>query len=156
MIAIYVIIMLLIFSLDRITKIFALTYWRKEYVVNSYLYFQLMFNRGVSWGFFNYCNTVIFLLVSTIIIAVTAVLAYYAYIRLKDKFLIIGEILVISGSISNIVDRVYYGGVIDFIAFHYGSCSWPIFNIADAAIVIGVIFMFFQLFFKDVKSIKSG
>ena len=50
----------------------------------------------------------------------------------------------IAGSLANIIDRIIYSGVIDFIAFHVGPYHWPIFNLADCAIVVGVLIMFVQ------------
>lgn len=143
---IYNIIMaLLIIGVDRITKYCALYYLEQEYIVNKYVYFQLLFNRGVSWGILNTPHTGIFIGVSLITIIITGILAKYAYTRYISGHTVIGELLVISGSLSNIADRFWYGAVIDFIVIHIGNWSWAVFNIADAAIVVGVFIMFVQL-----------
>ncbi|MEM8853868.1 MAG: signal peptidase II, partial [Pseudomonadota bacterium] len=47
--------------------------------------------------------------------------------------------LILGGAVGNLVDRVVYGAVVDFVSMHYGQFSWYVFNVADAAIVIGVI-----------------
>ena len=52
--------------------------------------------------------------------------------------------LIIGGAIGNVVDRVRFGGVIDFLYFHLGSWYWPAFNLADSAICIGVMIMLFE------------
>lgn len=54
------------------------------------------------------------------------------------------EILVFAGAISNLVDRVLYGAVLDFIELYVGRWSWPVFNVADSLIVCGVIGMLFR------------
>jgi signal peptidase II len=51
-------------------------------------------------------------------------------------------VLIITGAFSNLLDRLFYGGVIDFIVVWFGDWSWPAFNIADAAILLGIAFVF--------------
>jgi len=75
--------------------------------------------------------------VSIFISLITLFILVYSYKRYKKGHSIVGETLVLAGSISNILDRIMYGGVIDFIVVSFGSYSWPVFNIADIAIVIG-------------------
>jgi len=72
------------------------------------------------------------------VIAITIGLSYYAYKRYVAGETIYGEVMVVAGSCSNILDRFVYGGVIDFIEVSYGQWMWPSFNFADASIVIGV------------------
>jgi len=57
----------------------------------------------------------------------------------------VGLILVFSGAIGNLIDRILYQEVIDFLDFFYGSYHWPAFNIADSCITIGVLLMFVDL-----------
>jgi signal peptidase II len=130
--------LIVLFLIDRGTKFFALHYFTSEYMVNSYLYFQLMFNRGISWGMFNTHHTITFISVSCAVILVTSLMGWYAYNRLKQGYTIVGELLILTGSLSNIIDRFWYGGVIDFIGLQYGSWYFPVFNIADAAVVCGI------------------
>ena len=135
--------MLFIFLIDRATKILALTYFHMAHVVNQYLTFELTFNRGISWGMFYNTNTVVFVVVSMITAIITLLLCWHAYQVYKKGNSIIGHIGIIAGSFSNIIDRVLYGGVIDFIVLSYKNYSWPVFNIADVAIVCGVLIFIF-------------
>lgn len=142
---IYFSLVLFIFLIDRATKIFAITYLQMAHVVNQYLTFELTFNRGISWGMFYNTNTVVFAVVSMITAIITMLLCWHAYRVYKKGNSIIGHICIIAGSFSNIIDRALYGGVIDFIVLSYKNYSWPVFNIADVAIVCGVfIFMCFD------------
>jgi signal peptidase II len=68
----------------------------------------------------------------------------YAYHQYLCGNSIIGEVCVVTGSLSNLIDRVVYHGVIDFIILSYNDFSWPVFNIADTIIVLGVGIMIFQ------------
>jgi signal peptidase II len=127
-----------IFIIDRVTKIAALTYLQAPRIINKYLSFELTFNRGVSWGIFHDATNTAFIGVSVIIAIITAFLVWHAYDMYKKGNSIIGHVCIIAGSISNLIDRAVYGGVIDFIVLSYYGYSWPVFNIADVAIVCGV------------------
>jgi len=134
----YVALFLLVFTADRATKSFILAHNFLQYKINSFLSFNLVFNRGISWGMFSSSNFFVFFLVSILISIITLLILLYGYQRYKSGYAIIGETLIIAGSLSNILDRILYGGVIDFIVLSYGKHSWPVFNIADVAIVIGI------------------
>lgn len=54
--------------------------------------------------------------------------------------------LILGGAIGNLIDRVIYGYVIDFFDVYYQTWHWPVFNIADSAITVGVMFMFYESF----------
>lgn len=55
--------------------------------------------------------------------------------------------LILGGAIGNVIDRMYYGYVIDFLDVYYGSYHWPAFNIADSAIVVGAALLIIDSFF---------
>ncbi len=144
----YLFLGVIIFLLDRITKLAALAYCSSAaYVVNSYLSFDVVFNRGVSWGMFHSSTDSIFIIVSLLIVAITVFLCWHAYHNWRAGNSIIGHACIITGSVCNLIDRAMYGGVIDFIILSYKTFSWPVFNMADAAIVIGV----FMLILFDEK-----
>ena len=140
----YIACMMSIFVADRLTKIWALTYCTHECQLARWLSCQVMYNRGISWSMFDSDHDGQFLLVSLLVLSITGLLAYYAYDRYKQGKTIFAEVVVIAGSISNIVDRIIYAGVVDFIMVHYRGWVYPVFNIADMAIVMGVIYMMWQ------------
>lgn len=129
---------LCIFISDRITKYIIANCVDLPYLVNDYISFDLVFNRGISWGIFHDSNMTVFLMVSMISAIITLLLCMHAYCVYKKGNDIFGHLCIIIGSVSNLIDRVIYGGVIDFIILSYKNYSWPIFNIADVAIVCGV------------------
>lgn len=137
----YYALFLVIFILDRITKQYALACAVQPQVMNEYVSFELMFNRGVSWSMFHSDTTLVFGLVTAVVMGITASLAYYAYKRMCAGHSIIGELLILAGASSNIIDRCIYHGVIDFIVLACGSWTVPVFNVADVSIIIGVILM---------------
>lgn len=129
------------FILDRITKYLALAFDFKDIVLTPFLTFNLEFNRGVSWSLFHSEEPVTFCVLSTIILIIIVTLAWYSYNRFKLGQSIYAESLIISGAISNFVDRLLYGGVADFIVLHFRQIAWPTFNIADTSIFIGVLIL---------------
>lgn len=142
----YLFLAIFVFFIDRATKLAALMWCAQSpCTINQYISFDVVFNRGVSWGMFHTSSNTIFLLVSLVIAIVTALLCWHAYDVYKPGGRIIGHVCIIAGSCANLIDRVVYGGVVDFIILSYKSYSWPVFNIADVAIVCGVaLFIFFD------------
>lgn len=134
----YLILAIAIVLADRLTKIAALSYFDQPLRITDFLNFELAINRGVSWGMFHSQRTDIFFVVTLLILAIIVSLFCYTTIAYLNKQLVYGEVAVLAGACSNLVDRYVYGGVIDFIHFSYQGWSWPIFNIADVAIVLGV------------------
>jgi signal peptidase II len=141
----YFIIAAIIFVVDRLSKIAALKWClNTPYHVTSFLSFDVIFNRGVSWGMLHSKDTLAFMLVTLMITVITAVVCWLAYRNYKKQMFILGEVCVITGSICNLLDRIVYAGVIDFIVLSYGKWTWPVFNIADMMIVMGVGLLFLR------------
>jgi signal peptidase II len=105
-------------------------------------------NIGAAWGAFSAYSGVLFYLRILII----ASLIYYL---IHSKFSFKRSIpfsLIIIGAIGNILDSIFYGHVIDMIHFKFGAYSYPLFNVADATITIGVIWFLISSFFCKDKS----
>ena len=81
---------------------------------------------------------------TTIISIVILAFALYAVIQHLNKISIYFESFVIGGAISNVIDRLTHGFVIDFLDIHLGIWHWPTFNIADVFVVIGVLGVLFK------------
>lgn len=143
---VYLIIASSILVADRITKLLALSYCIERCSINSYLSFEVIYNRGISWGLFHSSSNYVFAAVSLGIAAITTIVAVDIVIRSRSQLPILGEVLVVAGSCANLFDRASYGGVVDFIGLSYGSYSWPLFNIADISIVLGVAIMIWEYY----------
>ncbi len=139
-----------ILFLDRITKFYALTRCAIEQKVTSFLSCALTFNRGISWGMLHYANGYVFAFVTALIAVITAYLAYLGWQKMKDGESVIGYVLVVAGSVSNIIDRMLYGAVVDFISFRLFGWDAPVFNVADVCIVFGVMIIAFKLSFDTL------
>lgn len=130
-----------IFMLDRVTKYYVRTL-NQPCVINKYLTFTLQYNRGISWSMFHSENPFTFSLVTGCILLCILLFCLYAFVQYQNNYGILSEVIVCAGALSNLLDRFLYGGVVDFIALSYKSWCWPVFNIADVAIVIGLFSMF--------------
>lgn len=144
-------IIIFIFFLDLITKNYALSSLiiNHSISINNFLNFTLAFNHGAAFSFLSNAGgwqRWFFILFSVIVILIIT------YILVKEKnSQYIAFSFVIGGAIGNLYDRILYGYVIDFIEFHYNSFFWPIFNIADIAISIGIILLLYSMFAKESK-----
>ena len=131
------------FLIDQITKYFGHKIF--YYKVTSFFNIAFSKNYGTTFGFFQcypcWTHRIIFLM-----IAVIFVFAVFLLTQAKKTSERIAYSMIVGGALGNIVDRLSYGYVIDFLQFHYQRWYYPVFNFADAFIVIGIgILILFQL-----------
>lgn len=134
---------------DQITKYLVVTKIRHGSVsiIKNFLDFLYVENTGAAFGLLR--GQTIFLII------ITLVFMYYIFSELKksknDNLLLIGLVLIISGSIGNLIDRLLFGYVIDFISFTIFNIAMPIFNVADIFITFGVCIYLFKIIKEDKK-----
>jgi len=151
------IIILTIFLVDRLSKIYILRMAEVENSVdiylNSYLNLYLIWNKGIAFGLLNFENSFIYNTISLIIVLVTTIVLIML-IKAKD-YETYALLCIFGGSVGNLFDRIYYNAVPDFIDFHINNYHWFIFNIADIFITIGVICLIYvEIFYKNRKNEK--
>jgi signal peptidase II len=112
---------------------------RRE-AATGFLDLVLTCNRGMSFGLFNTGQGLSVPLFSVAAVAIVAILIWWLS-RVQSDLLATAIGLIIGGAVGNVLDRLRFGGVIDFLYFHLGSWYWPAFNLADSAICIGVLVM---------------
>ena len=100
----------------------------------------LTYNRGISFGLFNTPSGINVLLFSLLAATIVTMLIIWLR-RVESSLLAVAIGLVIGGAIGNVIDRIRFGAVVDFLDFHIGSWHWPAFNVADSAICVGVAAM---------------
>lgn len=130
------IVFLILIGIDRLSKFWILNGFGNR-AITSFLSFEVTMNRGIAWGLFHTESGLGFLLITAVILLVIGLMLWYAWQQIYLGRLAMAEVLVLAGAISNLMDRIIYSGVIDFIHFHFGTWSFPIFNLADVLIVIG-------------------
>jgi signal peptidase II len=130
----------LTFLADQISKAYMFDHLLnppREIIVTSFLKFVPVWNRGISFGLLQASSET----QGLILVGVTGLIVLYLLFWLwkeTDSFQIAGLGLIIGGAIGNIVDRLRFGAVKDFLYFYIDSWAWPAFNLADSCIVIGV------------------
>tara|TARA_A100001035_G_scaffold18493_1_gene12617 strand:+ start:177 stop:650 length:474 start_codon:yes stop_codon:yes gene_type:complete len=142
---------LLIFLLDRISKIYVIYLDKKlpgsEIFSSRYLNIQLIWNEGIAFGLFSFDDKFYYNLLTGLIIIISAVIIYFI-VNTKDieRY---AFTMIFGGSIGNIFDRLVYSSVPDFIDVHYENFHWFIFNVADIFITFGVLILItFELILK--------
>ena len=144
-------IILCIFCLDRITKIYVISENLKslsaELFESKYLNIFLIWNEGVAFGLLSFNERFGYNLV-TIIIAIVIIVLIVMLLN-AQKFKRLALLCVIGGALGNFYDRVVFNAVPDFIDFHIGEFHWFIFNIADIFITVGILLLLIvDIFFK--------
>jgi len=109
-------------------------------VVDDFFRLVIVWNRGVSFGMLGGDRSLPPWVLSAVAVAVCIGLFVWLR-RVQGRFTGWGIGLVIGGAIGNVIDRARWGAVFDFADFYVGQWHWPAFNIADSAIVLGVVLM---------------
>ncbi len=137
--------------LDQFSKYFVTIHIPKYYsirVIDNFFNLTHIRNSGVAFGMFagvaSQYKSMFFILISAV--AIIAILSFFRHTPDDQKMAQIGLILIFSGAVGNMIDRILYREVIDFLDFFYKDHHWPAFNIADSCITVGVGFMMIDLF----------
>ena len=108
-------------------------------------------NFGISFGLFSgLISPWILIILGLLVVA----FIFYLMKSASNNFEEWSLLIIISGAISNIIDRIFNGYVIDFIYFHYKDFFWPAFNFADIYITIGIIMIIINIFRKTNNQIS--
>ncbi len=136
---------------DQYTKFLVNTHIPLYYsikVIDDFFNITHVRNPGVAFGLFadqdSEYKVLIFILISSV--AIFAILFIYYQTPDEKKMVRTGLIMIFSGAIGNLIDRIAYREVIDFVDIFYKNYHWPAFNFADACITIGVGLMILDLF----------
>ena len=137
------ILVILIFLSDRISKIYVIYLYKKlngsEIFSSKFLNISLVWNEGIAFGLFSF-NEKIFYNILTIIILVIIFIIFFMILQ-NVGFRKYSLLMILGGALGNVFDRIYHKAVPDFIDFHIGNFHWFIFNVADIFITLGVFFM---------------
>jgi signal peptidase II len=140
----------LVVALDQVSK-----WWIVEVVMQPPRVIELLpvfnlvmgWNRGVSFGLFNAdygINAWLFTAVAAVVVAFLL-----AWLRKVEKRLLATAIgLVVGGAVGNVIDRLRFGAVADFIQLHAGGYAFPAFNVADSSITVGAVILVVDSLFE--------
>ena len=136
-------IILIIFILDRLSKMYILKLAELEnsldIYLTPYLNLYLIWNKGIAFGLFSFNEAYIYNLISIVILIV--ILVVLVMLKNAQGIKKYSLMFVFGGSLGNFFDRIYYSAVPDFIDFHINNFHWFIFNVADIFISLGVVLL---------------
>jgi signal peptidase II len=140
---------------DQITKLVileTLPLYDSVLVIPGFFNLTHIQNPGGAFGFMaNYRSNlhhVMFLAISTM--ALCLIFYFYKNTPRTHPFLAMGFALIFGGAVGNLIDRIRFGKVVDFLDFYIGDLHWPAFNIADSAVSVGIAIFLYHLIFKKI------
>ena len=146
-----------IFFIDQISKKYIIGYFdgnNSLIYINSFLNFDLIWNNGIAFGLLGFENSNLYNLITIVIILVILMLLYI--IKETNNFNIYFYSMIVGGALGNLVDRINFSAVPDFIDFHLGQYHWFVFNVADIFISTGVICLIIaEIFIKNNNNEKN-
>jgi signal peptidase II len=147
---VFIVIASLTIALDQVSKFLVRDNMSLGESIPEEGFFRITYltNAGGVWGIFN--NTA-FLTVATTVVVIATIVLYLRYPRVKTMTVRVALGLLLGGAIGNLADRIIHGRVTDFIDVG----AWPVFNLADCAIVIGIIAAALYLIFSTRKTEKT-
>lgn len=145
---------LLLIVIDQITKNLIVMYlYEGQKEILPFFNLVHVWNRGISFGLFNHDHSGAWLLVGLSLVITTFFFIWLKRVDHKPLALAIGA--VIGGALGNVIDRIRFQAVVDFLDFHVGDWHYPAFNVADSAIVLGIAFIVLDSLFFEPKRHKT-
>lgn len=138
--------------LDQVTKAMtrnSLELYQSVPVIKNFFHLTYVTNDGIAFGINVPGGAYLFTLLALLL---TGVLIWYLWLSRNKAFLLrLSLAVILAGAIGNLLDRVLYGKVVDFLDFMIGSYHWYIFNIADSAVTVGMGLFLYYSFFRNSK-----
>ena len=131
---------------DVITKLYVvlkLELGQKIEVIKDFFYITPAHNTGAAWSMLA-GKISFFIIVAGIAVLIIAI--YFGTYRVKNGLQRFALLLVLAGTVGNMIDRIAYGYVIDFLDFYIFGYDFPIFNVADSFLTVGVVLIILDMF----------
>ena len=152
-IIINILIVSIIFFLDRVSKIYIINLAELEnsleIYINSYLNLYLIWNKGIAFGLFSFDESFVYNFITILILVILLIILILIF--KSETYKSYFYTIILGGALGNLFDRFYYSAVPDFIDLHINNFHWFIFNIADIFITLGVICLIYVEVFLDKK-----
>lgn len=143
---------LFIIVLDQLSKWYVLDIleiWKNSPInIASFFNLVMVWNHGISFGMLSH-HRLPWVLIALALVIIVVLVRWLTRVKHRISALAIG--LVIGGAIGNVIDRIRFGAVFDFLDFHAFAFHWPAFNVADSAIFIGVVVLCFESMIQPAK-----
>ena len=143
----------IVFFLDRISKIYVINLFNETQLSEIYLLefinIYFVWNEGIAFGLLNFGNELFYNIISILIVIISLFILYLVF-KSKDYSGYFFA-MVFGGSLGNLYDRIKFSAVPDFIDLHYNDFHWFIFNIADIFITLGILCLIYDEIFSQNK-----
>ncbi len=150
-----IILAVVLIGLDQLLKQYMLSLvFEPPRVIEVTGFFNLVpvWNTGVSFGMLGDSETSRWILVGLAFVIVAILIVWL--LRSGSMVVVFALVLVIGGALSNVIDRIVYGAVVDFLDIHAFGWHWPAFNLADMSIVVGTALLLYDGLFGSPRSLK--
>jgi len=148
---IFLITLLLVVGLDQISKMYVssvMSLYASYPVIDGFFNITYIRNPGAAFGFLANAAPVfrsLFLIVMSAA-AIVMILWFLAKNKSAGRLLTFALALILGGAVGNLLDRIRFGSVVDFLDFYIASWHWPAFNVADSAISVGAVLLILEMF----------
>lgn len=129
--------------------------WHPPIAVTGFFNLVTVWNMGVSFGMFAADSPIVRWVLIAIALAISAILVVWLS-RTPSVFVASALGLIVGGAVGNVIDRIMYGAVADFLDFHVWGYHWPAFNVADSTIMIGVALLLYDSIVGDHEAESDG
>lgn len=143
-----------IIALDQISKLWILAnfHYGEVLPVTSFFNLLLTYNPGAAFSFLAGAGGWQKWFFTALALGISAWIIAMLREHPEQKFTCTALSLVMGGALGNVIDRLAYGAVVDFLDFYVGTWHWPAFNVADSAICIGAVMMVWEQFFVEKQA----
>jgi len=119
--------------------------------VTGFFNLVLVYNRGAAFSFLADAPGWQAPVLVAFALVATAVISYFIVRNTGKKLFCTGLMLILGGAVGNVIDRLRFGHVVDFLDFHAFGWHWPAFNVADSGITVGAILLILESFLQREK-----
>jgi signal peptidase II len=152
----YYIIALILIAIDQITKwliVVNMEIGERITIIEDFFYILSHRNSGAAWGILQ--GQMIFFYIVTVIVVIFVIYYMQKYAK-NNKTLAVALSFILGGAIGNFIDRLFRQEVVDFASFIIINYNFPIFNVADSALTIGVILVFIAMIIEERNERRKG
>jgi signal peptidase II len=124
--------------------------------LTGFLNLVLVYNKGAAFSMFADAGGWQTPLLAAFAVVAAAIVGYLIVRNPGKRLLCLGLALILGGALGNLVDRLRYGQVVDFLDFHAWGWHWPAFNLADSAIFVGAAVLILEGFVRDERRVRAS
>ncbi|PKN71664.1 MAG: signal peptidase II [Deltaproteobacteria bacterium HGW-Deltaproteobacteria-12] len=142
--------------LDQITKNAILSRFamhESHEVIHGFFNLVYVTNPGAAFGFLASASEAFryFFFIGVTVVAISLIIYYLVKSKPGNIVSVISLTLIFAGAVGNLIDRIRFGAVVDFLDFYLGTWHWPAFNVADSAISVGAVLMIWEMIINTKK-----